>query len=86
MFQALILATEGPSTRSKNSCYYQQGAQKVENYAHILWSQSGRAIQLGSYHKYALFKITDLGCIQCGSNIPISQAPLVSGIQTSLGT
>lgn len=31
-----------------------------------------------SYHKYALFKIPDLGCIQCGSNMSISLACLAS--------
>ena len=34
----------------------------VENYAHIHLSQSRRALQLGLYHKYALFKTEDLGC------------------------
>lgn len=34
-----------------------------------------------SYHKYALFKIPDLGCIQCGSNMSISLACLASESQ-----
>lgn len=36
-----------------------------------------------SYHTYALFKIPDLGYIQCGSNMPISLACLASACQAS---